>query len=82
MQMKLTATSKFGRKRATLARQREPLDQPRLFRFRKSIAERLFAVKESRNAKRLKLSKPALPLIAVLEDILDQALPEKNGRRN
>ena len=82
MQMKLTATSKFGRKRATLARQREPLDQPRLFRFRKSIAARLLAEKESRNAKRLKLSKPALPLIAILEDVLDAHLPKLNGRRN
>lgn len=63
-----------GRKAATVFRQRNGLGSPRLLRFEKKLEEWLLALKDKRNANRLKLGKPALPLIAVIEDVLRAAM--------
>ena len=72
----------MGRKPATLARQRNGLGAPRLLRFNTKLEATLLREKELRNSKRLKLSKPALPLIAVIEDLLEFALRHRDWRRN
>ena len=80
--MKLAQQNNFGRKAATIFRQRNGLGSPRLLRFEKKLESWLLAVKDKRNANRLQLGKPALPLIAVIEDILRAAMLKQKARRN